>query len=48
MTRQQVTEKLQRIKALADRGVGGEKETAQRLYVKLKKQYGISDDEERQ
>lgn len=40
-----VLEKLGKIKALAERGVGGEKETAKRMYVELCAKYGISEDE---
>ena len=32
MDREQAAEKLKKIKALAERGVGGEKETAMRMY----------------
>lgn len=32
-----ITAKLAKIKALAERGVGGEKETAMRMYEELKK-----------
>lgn len=37
--------KLAAVKALAERGVGGEKETAQRMYAELKEKYGITDAE---
>lgn len=40
MTKEQVRRKLKALKALAERGVGGEKETAKRLYEELKKKYG--------
>lgn len=43
--REKVLEKLGKIKALAERGVGGEKETAMRMYEKLRQKYEISDDE---
>lgn len=38
-------EKLVKIKALAERGVGGEQQTAQQMYEALKKRYGITDEE---
>ena len=40
-----IAEKLKKIKALADRGVGGEKETAMRMYEELKARYEIEDEE---
>lgn len=43
--REKVLEKLGKLKALAERGVGGEKETALRKYEELCEKYGISDDE---
>lgn len=43
--REKVLEKLGKIKALAERGVGGEKETARRMYKDLKEKYGITDGE---
>ncbi len=43
--REKVLEKLGKIKALAERGVGGEKETAMRMYEDLKEKYGITDEE---
>lgn len=43
--REKVLEKLGKIKALAERGVGGEKETALRMYEELKRKYDISPDE---
>jgi hypothetical protein len=45
MTKEQVTKKLKALKALAEQGVGGEKEDARRLYDKLKSKYGISEEE---
>lgn len=33
------------MKALAENGVGGEKETASRMYEDLKEKYGITDEE---
>ncbi len=38
-------ELVKKIKALADSGVGGEKENAQKILTKLMKQYGISEEE---
>ena len=43
--REKVLEKLGKIKALAERGVGGEKETAQKMYEELCRKYDISDAE---
>lgn len=43
--REKVLEKLGKIKALAERGVGGEKETAMRMYEELQRKYDISPDE---
>ena len=40
MTRDQTVKKLKALKELAERGVGGEKEGAKRLYNKLKSKYG--------
>ena len=45
MTREQATKKLKALKELAEKGVGGEKEGARRLYEKLKSKYGISEEE---
>lgn len=45
MTREQATKKLKALKALAEQGVGGEKEGARRLYEKLKNKYGIEEEE---
>ena len=45
MTRDQEIKKLKALKELAQRGVGGEKEGARRLYEKLKSKYGISEEE---
>lgn len=39
------TELLQKIKALADRGIGGEQESAQALLTRLMAQYGINERE---
>lgn len=46
--KQKIIEKLAKIKALAERGVGGEKVTAMQMYEALKKKYSISDEEVRQ
>lgn len=43
--REKVIKKLGKIKALAERGMGGEKETAMRMYEELKRKYDISPDE---
>lgn len=43
--RQKIIEKLVKIKALAERGVGGEQQTAQQMYEALKKRYDITDEE---
>ena len=43
MTKEQVAEKLKKLKNLAERGVDGEKETALRLYEELKEKYSIED-----
>lgn len=48
MTREQATKKLKAMKELAEKGVGGEKEGARRLYEKLKNKYGISEEELRE
>ena len=45
MTKEQITKKLKALKALAEQGVGGEKEGARRLYEKIKSKYGISEEE---
>jgi len=45
MQREKVLDKLRKIKALAERGVGGEKETALRMYEELCRKYEISEDE---
>ncbi len=45
MTREQAAERLKKIKALADRGVGGEKETAMKLYRDLMEKYEIEEAE---
>lgn len=48
MKREQAIKKLKALKALAEKGVGGEKEGARRLYEKLKSKYGISEEEMQQ
>ena len=45
MTREQAADKLKKLKALAEKGVGGEREDARRLYEKIKSKYGISEEE---
>lgn len=44
MTKEQAERKLKALKALAERGEGGEKEAAKRLYEELKKKYGIGEE----
>jgi len=48
MTKEQAARKLKALKALAERGVGGEKETAKRLYEELKKKYGAEEETARE
>lgn len=43
--RKKIIAKLVKVKALAERGEGGEKETAQRMYEALKRRYEITDAE---
>ena len=43
--REKITEKLKKIKALAERGVGGEKDTAMKIYEDLKARYELEDEE---
>lgn len=45
MQKETMIKKLAAVKALAERGVGGEKETALRMYSDLKEKYGITDAE---
>ena len=45
MQKAAMVKKLAAVKALAENGVGGEKETAQRMYKDLKEKYGITDEE---
>lgn len=40
--------RLAAVKALAERGVGGEKETAKRLYEELKKKYDLQEETARE
>lgn len=43
--REKIAEKLKKVKALAERGVGGEKETAMRMYEELKTRYELEDED---
>ena len=43
MTKEQAADKLKKLKALAERGVGGERESALKLYHKLLEKYQIED-----
>lgn len=45
MKKEEVIKKLQKLKELADRGVGGEKTNARKLYEKLMLRYGITNEE---
>lgn len=45
MQKETMIKKLAAVKALAENGVGGEKETARRMYEDLKTKYGITDGE---
>lgn len=45
MKREKIAEKLKKIKALAERGEGGEKETAMKMYRELAEKYQISEEE---
>ena len=45
MQKEAMIKKLAAVKALAENGVGGEKETASRMYKDLKAKYGITDGE---
>lgn len=45
MTREQAEEKLKKIKALAERGVDGEKDGAEKVYRELMKKYQIEEAE---
>lgn len=41
MTREEILDRLRKMKQLADRGVGGERENAERLLAEIAAQYGI-------
>ena len=43
--REELLKRLERVKALAERGVGGEKENAEALLKRLMAKYGISEDD---
>ena len=43
--REKIAEKLKKIKALVERGEGGERETAMRMYEELKAKYELKDEE---
>ena len=43
--RERLLEKLGKVKALADRGEGGEKESAERTLAVLMKRYGITEED---
>lgn len=43
--RQKIIAKLVKIKALAERGIGGEQQTAQVMYTTLKEKYKVTDAE---
>lgn len=43
-TEERIIDKLNKIKALAQRGVGGERETAIRMYNELKSKYNVEDE----
>lgn len=45
MQKEAMVKKLAAVKALAENGVGGEKETASMMYEDLKTKYGITDGE---
>lgn len=45
MQKEKMIKKLAAVKALAERGEGGEKATAMRMYSDLKRKYGITDAE---
>lgn len=45
MRKETMIKKLAAVKALAENGVGGEKETARRMYEDLKAKYNITDGE---
>ena len=43
--REELLRRLERVKALAERGVGGEKENAEALLNRLMAKYGISEED---
>ena len=43
--REELLQRLERVKALAERGVGGEKENAEALLNRLMAKYGISEED---
>ena len=43
--REELLKRLERVKALAERGVGGEKENAEALLKRLMEKYEISDED---
>lgn len=45
MTKQQIIDRIMKVKALADRGTDGERETAQRLLEDLMAKYGIKEED---
>lgn len=45
MKADRMTVKLAKLKALAERGVGGEKETAQQMYEDLRRKYDIPEED---
>lgn len=45
MTREEILERLRKMKALADRGEGGERENAERLLAEIAAEHGIDLDE---
>lgn len=45
MTKERVIKKMKVLRELAKKGVGGEKEGAQRMYEKLKSRYGINEED---
>ena len=48
MDRKKIIEKLQKLKVLSEKGVGGERDGAKYKYEKLKSKYGISEEEVKQ
>lgn len=45
MKKENIKERLKKLKVLAERGIGGEKETALQMYEELKNKYNFSDEE---